>query len=71
MNRLLTAIYNDPQPQLVIRDIRTAWESTPALWSALDANTYDGAPDSTTNVIGYGKTENEAIRNLRDLLGAV
>ena len=38
-------------------------------WSAYDADTYDGAPDSwTRGQIGYGKTEQEAIANLIDLL---
>lgn len=38
-------------------------------WSAYDADTYDGAPDSgTRGQIGYGKTEQEAIADLIDLL---
>ncbi len=38
-------------------------------WSAIDADTYDGAPDSPTrNQIGYGKTEAEAIEDLKEQL---
>ena len=38
-------------------------------WSAVDADTYDGAPDSKTrNQIGYGRTESEAIDNLKTIL---
>ena len=34
-------------------------------WSAIDDNTYDGAPDSSTrNQIGYGRTEQDAIDDL-------
>lgn len=38
-------------------------------WEALDLDSYDGAPDSSTrNQIGYGRTEAEAIANLKDEL---
>lgn len=38
-------------------------------WSAIDADTYDGATDSPNrHQIGYGKTENEAIENLKEQL---
>lgn len=34
-------------------------------WSATDADTYDGAPDSgNRNQVGYGATEAEAIADL-------
>jgi hypothetical protein len=34
-------------------------------WSAVDDDTYDGAEDSgNRNMIGYGKTEQEAIADL-------
>lgn len=35
-------------------------------WSAIDADTYDGAPDTKHpfNAIGYGRTEQEAIADL-------
>ena len=37
-------------------------------WSAIDDGTYDGAPDSKSNAIGYGETEQDAID---DLLGQI
>lgn len=38
-------------------------------WCAVDDDTYDGAPDSTTrNQIGYGTTPEEAIADLRSIL---
>jgi hypothetical protein len=38
-------------------------------WTAVDDDTYDGAPDSKTrNQIGYGRTEEEAIKNLLEIL---
>ncbi len=38
-------------------------------WTAIDDDTYDGAPDSSTrNHIGYGPTEEAAIADLRRLL---
>jgi hypothetical protein len=36
-------------------------------WSAVDDDTYDGAPDQHS-AIGYGATEEEAIRDLREQL---
>ncbi len=40
------------------------------LWAnyyAIDRDTYDGAPDSTTrNHIGYGRTEAEAVADLME-----
>lgn len=33
-------------------------------WSAVDQNTYDGAPDSFS-IMGWGRTEQEAIDDLR------
>lgn len=35
-------------------------------WSAVDDDTYDGAPDSRSAVIGWGRTEEEAIADLLD-----
>ena len=41
-------------------------------WSAIDADTYDGAPDTKHpfNAIGWGKTEAEAIADLHSQLEA-
>lgn len=33
-------------------------------WSAIDSDTYDGAPDGPVHPIGYGRTEAEAIADL-------
>lgn len=39
-------------------------------WSAVDEDTYDGAPDSgNRNDVGYGATEAEAIADLLAILG--
>lgn len=52
-------------------DIRTDYWPKPIPlrqfdWSAIDADTYDGAPDTKHpfNAIGYGATEAEAIADL-------
>lgn len=38
-------------------------------WSAIDSDTYDGAPDSPNrHQVGYGATEAEAIADLRQML---
>jgi hypothetical protein len=39
-------------------------------WSAIDDDTYDGAEDSgpLARAIGYGRTEQEAIADLKDRL---
>lgn len=38
-------------------------------WSAIDDDTYDGAEDSSTRgQIGYGRTEAEAIADLKAIL---
>lgn len=37
-------------------------------WTAIDSDSYDGAPDSTTNFIGRGETEEEAIDDLKNIL---
>lgn len=38
-------------------------------WSAVDEDTYDGAPDSSTrHHIGWGATEADAIADLKELL---
>lgn len=40
-------------------------------WSAIDANTYDGASTKgTTAAIGWGRTEEEAIADLKEQLEA-
>ena len=33
-------------------------------WTAIDEDTYDGAPDSKTSWMGYGDTEIQAVRDL-------
>ncbi len=43
--------------------IETDWQSTPQVFMAYDADTYDGAPDSNSDCRGYGKTEREAIND--------
>lgn len=37
----------------------------PTIWSAIDDDTYDGAWDSGCNQMGLGKTEAEAIADLK------
>ena len=38
-------------------------------WSAIDVDTYNGAPDSKNrHMIGYGATEQEAIDDLKRLI---
>lgn len=38
-------------------------------WSAIDEDSYDGAPDSARrSEIGYGRSEAEAVADLLDLL---
>ena len=38
-------------------------------WTAIDENSYDGAPDSVTrHLIGYGITEQQAIDDLKEKL---
>ena len=38
-------------------------------WSAVDADRYDGAPDSSTrNQVGYGATEAQAVAELIEVL---
>jgi hypothetical protein len=39
-------------------------------WSAIDSDTYDGAPDSPrrARAQGFGSTEEEAIQDLREQL---
>ena len=51
--------------------IRTAYQSAAPsnmAWLAIDDDTYDGSPDSSTRgQIGYGATEQEAIADLKRL----
>lgn len=37
-------------------------------WMATDSDSYDGAPDSNTNIVGFGDTEEEAIEALKNIL---
>ena len=38
-------------------------------WTAIDEDTYDGAPGSRTrNQVGHGRTEQDAIRMLMEIL---
>jgi hypothetical protein len=48
--------------------IRTEWQGV--CWSAVDNDTYDGAEDTKwpCNCIGIGRTEEEAIADLKDQL---
>jgi hypothetical protein len=47
------------------RPIRVEWESTPALYSAVFDQEYDGAPDSHSPR-GFGRTEDAAVADLID-----
>jgi len=48
--------------------IRTALSAGPDRWLAVDDDTYDGAEDSSNrHMIGYGRTEEEAIEDLKRL----
>ena len=42
-------------------DIKTEYQPWSGEWIAIDANTYDGAPDSVHTEIGRGETEAQAI----------
>lgn len=48
--------------------IKTEFHPTPrgGEWTAIDEDTYDGAPDSP-HMMGWGKTEDEAIEDLERL----
>jgi predicted RNase H-like HicB family nuclease len=51
--------------------IRTSrcYSDEPYEWSAIDDDTYDGAEDSSNrHMIGFGKTEAEAIADLERLI---
>jgi len=37
-------------------------------YSAIDTDSYDGAPDSTTNFVGHGSDSWEAIQDLRNMI---
>ena len=56
-------------------EVRPDLSGAAPLWAsyyAIDRDTYDGAPDSTTrNHIGYGETEAEAVADLRRLLDEI
>lgn len=45
------------------RPIRVSWESTPALYSAIFENEYDGAPDSNCPM-GFGREMSDAVADL-------
>lgn len=50
--------------------INTEYYSEIELWTAIDEDSYDGAFDSPTrSQIGHGKTEEEAISDLMEILG--
>ncbi len=52
-----------------IRTSNTGAMDVEYAWSAVDDDTYDGTDDSANrNMIGYGKTEVEAIEDLMRLL---
>ncbi len=34
-------------------------------WTAVNTDSYDGAPDSTTNFVGHGDTAEDAIEDLK------
>lgn len=40
-------------------------------YTAIDENTYDGAPDSGTNQMGHGKTPSQAVEDLLEQLEAI
>ena len=46
--------------------IELIWQSTPALWAAIFADSYDGAEDSHCPM-GFGKTEDEAVADLIEM----
>lgn len=46
------------------RPIRVSWESTPALYSAIFSNEYDGAPDAGFQPVGYGRSMDKAVDDL-------
>jgi hypothetical protein len=51
-------------------DIELDWQSTPRIWQAWDAATYDGAPDSgrLAQMIGQGATREAALLDLIEQL---
>jgi hypothetical protein len=48
-------------------NITESYEFESGYWYAVDQDSYDGAPDGN-NVIGMGRTKDEAIENLKDML---
>jgi hypothetical protein len=55
-------------------DIKTEYDPKPIPyrdfdWTAYDAETYDGAEDSRSNVIGFGATKEEAVNDLMEKIG--
>jgi len=50
-------------------DIRYEYHGKRAGWSAIDFNSYDGAPDSDSNHIGYGPEKEDALVDLMDKIG--
>jgi len=48
------------------RDIRFEWQGHRIGWSCWDENSYDGAPDSESNHIGYGPEKEDALADLME-----
>ena len=49
----------------IVTDYQYLPAGHPASWRAYDEDSYDGATDSRDPVCGYGKTEEEAIDDLK------
>jgi hypothetical protein len=45
-------------------DLRYEWQGHRIGWACWDENTYDGAPDSESNHIGYGPEKEDALCDL-------
>jgi hypothetical protein len=74
--KLLDAV--DVLPEIDLRgrnlDLRYEWQGHRIGWACWDENTYDGAPDSESNHIGYGPEKEDALCDLlekMDLLDKV
>ena len=49
----------------------TDWNPWRQLWEAIGADSYDGAPDAGPQAVGEGKTEEEAIADLKEQIRAL
>ena len=60
-------VCNPNDPELVCKKIHNVWDNTPGLYISTFDN-YDGAPDALPEhqLVGFGKTEAEAIENLKE-----